>query len=295
MCAAGRILAVPEMPAKWPSAILFETSTVCCDGLSVEGSEIAPRRQLQDRLLAIRTQETPTMAAKLAALWQVRAARHMLVQQRPFVTRYSSIDRWLSMPHHALRLAAFHPRSRANGPGVRAVVWVQGCGRGCPGCCNPQFQDRAGGEQVTVSDLLQRIAAAGAIDGITLSGGEPFDQPEPLAELCRRAHVLDLTAVCFSGYTLQELRDGADAAQLALLAQVDLLVAGPFLSDQPSSEPLLASANQRLHFLTDRIPRESLRGVPRAEVIIRDGEVIVSGFDTAVSEGLRDLPDKEVG
>jgi anaerobic ribonucleoside-triphosphate reductase activating protein len=162
------------------------------------------------------------------------------------------------------------------------------------GCCNPQFLDPGGGSEISVDALLARVRAAGEIVGLTLSGGEPFDQSEPLAVLCQQVRACGLNLVCFTGYALDELQGSADPAQLALLAELDLLVAGPFLEDQPCALPLVASANQRLHFLSDRLTPESLRELPRAEVIIRDGEVIVSGFDTAVSEALRDTENKEV-
>lgn len=73
-----------------------------------------------------------------------------------------------------LRLHAFLPRSRANGPGWRSVVWVQGCSLGCPGCFNPQTHNREEvGEAVEVAEVMQRILAAGT-EGVTVSGGEPL-------------------------------------------------------------------------------------------------------------------------
>jgi anaerobic ribonucleoside-triphosphate reductase activating protein len=148
-----------------------------------------------------------------------------------------------------------------------------------------EFHDANGGVAVSVAELLSRIEAAGVIDGISLSGGEPFDQAEPLAELCRRARERELTVLCFTGYRLTELRGKHAAA--ALLAQVDLLVAGPYREDEPCEEPLRASANQELHFLTGRIAPDELRELPRAEVLIRDGEVRVSGFEAELSQQLR--------
>ena len=186
-----------------------------------------------------------------------------------------------------LRLGAFEFRSRVNGPGVRAVIWTQGCPRRCPGCCNPEFQDPTGGAQIAIQDLLVQIEAAAPVHGITLSGGEPFEQPVALAELCRQVHQSGLTVVCFTGHTLEDLRQARSPEWQALLAEIDLLIAGPYLREQPCEEPLRASANQRVHFLTGRIAPEELEGLPRAEVTIRDGELHVSGFHPELSELLR--------
>lgn len=191
------------------------------------------------------------------------------------------------VPEEHVRVGAFEPRSRANGPGIRAVIWTQGCSRSCPGCCNPELQSREGGAQVPVADLLAHIENAGVLHGITLTGGEPFEQAQPLAELCRQARRRGLTVVCFTGYSLQELHDAHDSGWTGLLGEIDLLIAGAYLQDQPCEEPLLASTNQKLHFLTGRITSEDLQNLPRAEVIVRDGELHVTGFDAQISERLR--------
>lgn len=189
---------------------------------------------------------------------------------------------------NAVRLGNFVPRSRANGPGVRAVIWVQGCRRQCPGCCNPEFQNPDGGRVATVDELLARIAAALPLDGLSLSGGEPFDQAAPLAELCRQVRPQGLTIVCFTGYTLSELREADRPDWSSLLSHTDLLVAGPYDQDQPCTEPLRASANQTLHYLTGRITPDDLRGIPRVEVILDDGYLQITGFDPQLSRRLRE-------
>jgi len=187
----------------------------------------------------------------------------------------------------SLRLAAFLQRSRVNGPGVRAVVWVQGCARHCLGCCNPGFLDPASGEDVTVAELLSRIASAEGLGGVTLSGGEPFDQAAPLAEFCRQVRREGLTVVCFSGYELPELQQGLMPGHAALLNEIDLLVAGPYNVMRPCSTPLRASGNQSLHFLTDRLRPQDLQGLPRVEVTVRGGVVEFSGFEPGLALALR--------
>jgi anaerobic ribonucleoside-triphosphate reductase activating protein len=141
----------------------------------------------------------------------------------------------------------------ALGPGRRLALWVAGCPLRCPGCISPELQDPAAGRAVPVERLVRRILRLGpALDGVTLSGGEPFAQAPALAALWQglapaRPH-WDLLA--FSGHTLAQLRARPEATEL--LAVTDLLVAGPYLREQPGGHPLLASANQRLHPLSHR-------------------------------------------
>jgi len=156
------------------------------------------------------------------------------------------------------------------------------------------MQDPAAGREVTVQEVWGWVQEA-APDGLTFTGGEPFDQPSPLAELGRLAHEHGLTLVCFTGYTLEEVRGEADPARLALLDQTDLLIDGPYDQDQPCSEPLRSSANQRLHFLTGAITPEHVAGVPRVEVVIVDGEVKVTGLAPEVSARLRTRLQEEDG
>src|SRR5262245_17271767 len=87
----------------------------------------------------------------------------------------------------SLRVHAFLPSSRANGPGLRAVLWTKGCSLGCPGCFNPQTHAFTGGERVPVEALFGRLVDRGdAIEGLTVSGGEPLQQFRPLLVLLRR-------------------------------------------------------------------------------------------------------------
>src|SRR5512147_1881126 len=103
----------------------------------------------------------------------------------------------------AARVHAVEPRSRANGPGVRFVVWVQGCTLGCPGCFNPTTHDAAGGTVVAVADLLAAIPADAA--GLTVSGGEPLEQAAETLALLRGARARGLSTLIFSGLTIDEI------------------------------------------------------------------------------------------
>lgn len=145
-----------------------------------------------------------------------------------------------------LNLAGFLARSAVNGPGTRAVVWVQGCPLQCEGCFNEQFQSFSPMHMVGTSDLADKILSIPDIDGVTFSGGEPFAQAGPLTELGQNLRDAGLTIVTYSGYTCEELATGSDPSWPSLLAVTDLLIAGPYRADLACPHPLTGSSNQQV-------------------------------------------------
>ena len=167
-----------------------------------------------------------------------------------------------------LNLHALMPRSRANGPGVRTVIWFQGCTLGCPGCFNPATHASAPQQHIPVAVLVERlIADAPAIEGLTISGGEPLQQSEALLRLLSavRTHTT-LSVLLFSGYTLSEISQ--IPLEPAILAQVDVLIAGRYVQTRRLAHGLRGSANKTVHLLTDRYTLEDIEHVPPAEVWI---------------------------
>ncbi len=179
-----------------------------------------------------------------------------------------------------LRIYDFESLSRANGPGARAVIWVQGCSLGCRGCFNPQTHPFEGGRLLSVDDLVGRIVALGdTIQGISVSGGEPLQQRPGLLALLRRVRQeTPLSVLLFTGFSWEEVQR-LPAAQ-DLLTCVDVLIAGRYDPSQHLSGGLRGSMNQTLHFLTDRYELDDLQSVPAAEIIITaEGTVVLSGTD----------------
>lgn len=179
-----------------------------------------------------------------------------------------------------LRVAAREPRTPAEGPGLRYAVWLQGCSIRCAGCCNPHLFDGAA-PGWSAEGLADEVVRTPGIEGLTVLGGEPFDQAEGLgvfAEAVRRA---GLSVIVFSGFTLAELRGRADASRV--LAAVDVLVDGRYDASQPETERLwVGSRNQAFHYLTDRYEPSIERGTGRVETLslrIRpDGSVQSHGW-----------------
>jgi anaerobic ribonucleoside-triphosphate reductase activating protein len=183
-----------------------------------------------------------------------------------------------------LNLAGFLPRSAVNGPGTRAVLWVQGCPHRCRGCFNEQFQRFIPVTPAAVDELAETITAIPGIDGVTFSGGEPFSQAGPLAELGEKLRSCGFSVVTYSGYTVEQLAKGNDPAWPALLAATDLLIAGPYVAKCARPDFLKGSANQQVIALGTRIrlPRDAGPAIPagaRAEFTIHpDGTITASGF-----------------
>jgi anaerobic ribonucleoside-triphosphate reductase activating protein len=179
-----------------------------------------------------------------------------------------------------LNIAATYTGTHVLGPGFRSVVWVQGCPFHCYGCISPQWIPIRPARQVSVSALIDDLLSNPQVDGLTFSGGEPFLQASGLASLIRKArHVRDLTLICYTGYSLSDLRQlssSSDAAEL--LDQVDVLIDGPYIQDLDDNRGVRGSSNQTVHFLTDRIKGYDFHTqLRKSEVIIRDGEVFFVG------------------
>ena len=137
--------------------------------------------------------------------------------------------------------------SIVDGPGIRMTIFTQGCIHHCPGCQNPQTHDPKGGSWGYTEDILAAAAENPLLDGITLSGGDPFMQPVPCTELAKGAHKLGLNVWTYTGYTWEQLFEENDPEKLALLKESDVLVDGPFLLAERSLELLFCgSRNQRL-------------------------------------------------
>lgn len=146
-----------------------------------------------------------------------------------------------------MRIYGLVQDSIVDGPGFRFVCFVQGCPHHCPGCHNPDSHDSAGGREMTVEEVGQELLKNPLTDGLTLSGGEPFQQPEDCLALAKLAHNHGLNVWCYTGYTYEFLLREGTKAQKALLEEIDVLIDGPFLLAQRSlALPWRGSGNQRV-------------------------------------------------
>ena len=130
-----------------------------------------------------------------------------------------------------IRVYGTAPDSIVDGPGLRFAVFVQGCSHACPGCHNPKSQPAEGGELLTVEDLVERIAANPLNKNVTISGGEPFEQPEACAELATFCKEHGWGVWTYTGYLYEDLLRMAEErpAIKTLLDMSDVLIDGPFI------------------------------------------------------------------
>lgn len=147
-----------------------------------------------------------------------------------------------------IRLAGIEMDSIVDGPGFRMTFFVQGCPHHCKGCHNPGTHAFDGGRVEPVRPLVEKIferAQKHEIDGITLSGGEPFEQVDACVRLANAAHTSGLSVWCYTGYLYEELLDKDNC--IFLLDQLDVLIDGRFEIDKKSlALPFRGSWNQRI-------------------------------------------------
>jgi anaerobic ribonucleoside-triphosphate reductase activating protein len=198
-------------------------------------------------------------------------------------SRYKKfLRRKVANPTDVLNLATTVERTEAEGPGVRWVLWTQGCSIRCAGCSNARFFDADPNKLVTVDEVLAEIVRAKTkhpeIEGVSFLGGEPFEQDVPLAELAKAVHELGLSVMVYTGYLIEDLR----ARRSPLLEHVDVLVDGPYVQSlRTTRRRFIGSTNQRLLFLSDRYSPDDARWLEpnTAEIhLSKDGSIQVVGF-----------------
>lgn len=180
-----------------------------------------------------------------------------------------------------VRIGRIFHGTTAEGPGIRTAVWVQGCSIRCPGCINPELFNARGGRDMAVADIVAASLEAGA-EGLTLLGGEPFDQAPAVGALAQAARAAGLGVICFTGHRHEALLQREDTA--LLLENTDLLVDGEYQQENPEEQrSLVGSSNQRFLHFTPRY--EGVLPAPqrnRVELrIAQDGTVQLAGFLTS--------------
>lgn len=149
-----------------------------------------------------------------------------------------------------LSLSRIHYPVTVLGPGRRVGIWVQGCAIRCHGCVSADTWAPDAGGAAEVDDIVAWVTRlpADQVDGVTISGGEPFDQPAAVSALVdglsgwRSGLPHDVDLLCYTGYSASVARRRAPR----IVSGVDAMVCGPFIQSRPTTRPLRGSANQRL-------------------------------------------------
>jgi anaerobic ribonucleoside-triphosphate reductase activating protein len=225
--------------------------SISCRVCRVE-SDDAERKELRD--------VKPTVCSFVVQIMNAPIASP-LPQTHPLLHKEDRDDTTVSPRVPSLRIFRRESPVSVLGPGRRAVIWVQGCPFACRNCIVPESWNAEDGEQVSVAELADWVAAQSEIEGLTLSGGEPMAQAGTLTELVRQVRERrDLGVVCYTGYTYERLLAHGAPAQQELLAQIDLLIDGVYLTDRHADLLWRGSANQRLLCLSERY-RETVRAL----------------------------------
>ncbi|XGV98259.1 MAG: 4Fe-4S single cluster domain-containing protein [Leptolyngbya sp. BL-A-14] len=195
----------------------------------------------------------------------------------------------LEIPPGYLNIMGYVDGSEVNGPGCRAVLWVQGCLRECPGCFNPDSWSFEMNQLVSIDALVQKILDHSENEGVTFSGGEPFWQAPALASLARKVKAAGLNVMSFTGFTLEQLQaEYAPAGAQELLEQLDILIDGPYIESLAIHSPdsPISSRNQRVHCLNPVFKDRITWASDQMEIhILKDGGRIVTGYRGQMSLG----------
>lgn len=179
--------------------------------------------------------------------------------------------------------------SLANGPGLRDVIWLQGCTLECPGCFNQHMWDHSPRHLIRVTDLANKLSSrVGIIEGVTISGGDPVEQAPALSNLLSLLRDFGLTTMVYTGYTIEALQRIDNPHVNALLTHTDILIDGPYLEKRRTmNRQWRGSTNQRIHFLSEQYSSDILTkesDQPAQErIVFLNGEVNTI-VDTGISE-----------
>jgi anaerobic ribonucleoside-triphosphate reductase activating protein len=186
------------------------------------------------------------------------------------------------IPPGYLNIMGYVDQSEVNGPGCRAVVWVQGCNRECSGCFNSDSWAFEINDLVAIETLAESILKNPQNTGVTFSGGEPFWQAPALTILAKKLKAAGLNVMSFTGFTLQQLQsNSAPPGAKELLAELDILIDGPFVKSLAVNSPdsPVSSSNQNVNIFNPEFADKITWASDQIEVhILKDGNRIVTGY-----------------
>lgn len=182
--------------------------------------------------------------------------------------------------NHLLNIYHIHEGSRSLGPGLRYIIWVQGCIQNCKGCVSPDSRPTTLNHIIHIETLAKSIIQKRDIDGITISGGEPFLQASNLTRLLQiiKEKRPELNVMVFTGYTIDQLH--SEKAK-EFMKYIDLLIDGPYVEELNDGVGIRGSKNQHLNFLTDKLlpyKEELEKGGRNNEIIANSNGTYIIGI-----------------
>ena len=180
------------------------------------------------------------------------------------------------------------PATEAEGPGLRYAIWVQGCSLRCVGCCNPHMFTSTAKNEKKIDDIIEDIKNSllqnPTLEGISILGGEPVEQPDALYELVKKVQSLNLSVMVFTGTYYDDIQK--DPKTNRFLEYCDILIDGPFEQNNPEHEGFnrkwIGSQNQNIYILSQRYLHLQGKNWPQdkntVEIRMYNGEITINGF-----------------
>jgi anaerobic ribonucleoside-triphosphate reductase activating protein len=178
--------------------------------------------------------------------------------------------------------------SRVNGPGLRFVLWTQGCSKGCKNCFNPETWSYEVYKELSPKQIFELIKSY-EIDGVTISGGDPLEQERELLELLFLLKEIKVPKgiILFSGFSRNEIRE--NPIREKCLSLIDVLIDGRYEEKFKIESSLRGSSNQEFYFFSNKISREELFFDQEIEISSLEGDIMVTGFPNISRKVLKDL------
>lgn len=188
-----------------------------------------------------------------------------------------SIPQAFARHYPLLNVADFDILEDTAGPGRRLVLWLQGCLKRCPNCCNQDFLPLEDALLMAPGTLLE-ICRQKKVEGISLSGGEPFLQAISLSHFLKEARAQRLSVFVWTGYVLEELQAVVEPKEVGeMLACTDILVDGPYREEEKACILWRGSRNQCVYFLSDRYSPEWLNHTPKCALKFSPEQALLTG------------------
>ena len=179
--------------------------------------------------------------------------------------------------------------SRVNGPGLRFVLWTQGCSKGCKNCFNPLTWSTENNKVMSNDNILELIKNFEDIDGVTITGGDPFEQEYELLELLFSLRTFNFKKgiIVYTGFTIDEINE--NPIRRKCLDYMDILIDGRYEEDKRISSGLKGSSNQNVLYLTDKIKEEEINIDQEIEIGFSSDTIFLTGFPVNDRKFLKDL------
>lgn len=166
------------------------------------------------------------------------------------------------------------------GPSPRYVIWFHGCDKHCPGCIAIDWNRKKKPEfNLSVRTVLETIKSIPFLEGITISGGEPFLQVDALLELIHELRTNGFGIIVYTGYQLSELVNFRNSKIDEIFTLIDVLIDGRYISSLDDDKPFRGSANQTIHQFTNRYAQYFVQNNTRkSTIVIKDGQELLTGI-----------------